>query len=160
LIFFLNLKIDIKQQKAIKRHKANVEFYNSILYDINNNEVSKIIQSKQAFSYKNKDELYTATIILKSKNSVNSISADYIQRRNVIYKFYDNVYLNKGEDFSLSTDFLVYDEFDKILKNDTRFIINYKNSIMMGQNLYYDLNKEYLQALNVEFKINQTSNND
>ena len=124
------------------------------MYDIDNNEVNKIIQSKKAFSYNKKDELFNAIIVLKSKTSINSISADYIVRRGFLYKFYDNVYINKSNGFELNTNFLVYDDLHKVLKNDTSFKITLKDDTLTGKELYYDILKEKFRANDIEFKLN------
>ena len=95
MMFFLRINPNIKENNIINSNKPNVVFFNSMMYDINDNEINKIIQSKEAAFYDEKYQLYDATIILKSKNNVDTISAEYIIKKGFIYKFYNNVYLNK-----------------------------------------------------------------
>jgi len=153
MLFFLKINPDIKEIKKANVNKPNVVFFNSIMYDINDNEVNKIIQSKEANLYNNKNELYDATIILKSKQNIDTISAEYIVKKGFIYKFYNNVFLDKSDGLQLSTNFLIFDDLNKIIKNDTEFVINYKNNILNGTHLFYDVKREYFKAEQTQFKL-------
>jgi hypothetical protein len=153
-IFFTNMKVE---KKVIKREYVNIPlivFEDSTMYDINQKEISQIVQSRQALNYKDRDELYDATIIVRNdKNSSDNISAEYILKQKEIYKLYQSVNLSHGDSSILTSDYIEYDSIKKIAKNNVEFILSYNDSQLRGKNLYFDSVKAIIKAENTYFKL-------
>jgi hypothetical protein len=144
-------KIKIKSDILV----AKVSFVNSVLYDINTNNVDKIVDAKEAYIYEKKDELYDVRVILRNaNNNSDTISAKYMKKENELYNFQNNVILKRDKDLELKTESLQYDIKNGIATNNVDFILRYRNSIFGGKNLYLSKNDYMLSGDNVHFRIN------
>ena len=153
-IILTNFKVDDKVVKKEYKNVPLVTFENSIMYDIDDENIKQIVQSRQALNYKDRDELYDATIITRNdKNSSDTISAEYMLKQNDIYKLYQNVHLMQSDTAQLTTDFLVYNPISKIGYNDTDFILNYNDNTLVGRDLYFDGANSIIKAKNTHFKL-------
>jgi hypothetical protein len=159
IIFSLYLtKIDISKEEEKKNYKniPQMTFEDSTMYDINEKEVTQIVQSRQALNYKDRDELYDGTIILKKpNNSSDTISAEYIIKKANIYKLYQNVHLNSSDNVQLQTDYLQYDELSQVASNNVVFQLTYNSSTLDGKNFYFDGLNDIIKADNSHFIIKQ-----
>jgi len=155
LAFFLtNMKVEEKIQKREYVNIPLVVFEDSTMYDINEKEISKIVQSRQALNYKDRDELYDATIIVRNdKNSSDNINAEYILKQNNIYKLYQSVSISQGDTSILTSDYIEYDSIKKIAKNNVGFILSYNDSQLSGNNLYFDSVNKIIKAKDTHFKL-------
>ena len=155
LAFFLtNMKVEEKIQKREYVNIPLIVFEDSTMYDINEKEISKIVQSRQALNYKDRDELYDATIIVRNdKNSSDNINAEYILKQNNIYKLYQSVSISQGDTSILTSDYIEYDSIKKIAKNNVGFILSYNDSQLSGNNLYFDSVNKIIKAKDTHFKL-------
>jgi hypothetical protein len=156
VISLLISNIDIKQKQEPIKYKVVpiITFNDSIYYELNKYRIEKIISSSQALYYKNRDELYGATIILRNDfNDTDTISADYIYNKNNLYKLYQNVNLslNRDNNITLSSDYVEFDTLKNIIQNNREFELKYNNSILFGSSLYYSNNSKKIKALNTHF---------
>jgi len=150
-INFEEKKIEIKYQNI-----PIVTFNDSTYYEINEQRVNKVIVSSQALNYKNRDELYDATIILRNDfNNTDTISAEYIYNKNNLYKLYQNVnlLLKRDNNITLNSDYIEFDSKNNLAKNNKEFELRYNNSIILGSNLYYDGNIKKINALKTHFML-------
>ena len=153
-VLLTNIKVEEKIQKREYINIPLVVFEDSTMYDINEKEISQIVQSRQALNYKDRDELYDATIIVRNDiNSSDNINAEYILKQKDIYKLYQNVSISHGEESTLSSDYIEYDSINKIAKNNVEFVLSYKNSELIGDNIYLDSINSIIKAKNTHFKI-------
>ncbi|HIP13764.1 MAG TPA: hypothetical protein EYG97_03530 [Arcobacter sp.] len=153
-IFFTNMKVEEKVQKREYVNIPLVVFEDSIMYDINEKEISNIVQSRQALNYEDRDELYDATIISRNNtNTSDNINAEYILKQKGIYKLYQNVSISQGENITLMSDYIEYDSIKKIAKNNVEFLLSYNESELAGTNLYFDAINEIIKAKDSHFKI-------
>jgi len=151
-----NLTIEEKKEIIKYKNVPLVTFTNSTMYDINEKKVKQIVVSSQALNYKNRDELYDATILTTNKqNNTNSISAQYILKQNMIYKLYQNVNVEVKNDnnITLFSDYLEYNEKKEIFSNNKYFEINYNLNNLIGDNLYFDIKNNIIKAHNTHFKL-------
>ncbi|HFS67432.1 MAG TPA: hypothetical protein ENK67_04395 [Flavobacteriia bacterium] len=153
-LLFINIKHENKLEEKNNVTTPNVVFYDSIVYEINEKNVKRIIQSKQALNFDTRDELYDATIIQRTKDNLSdSLSAEYIIKKAKVYNMYQNVVISRSNGMQLSSDRLVFDDKSKIVSNDTDFTIKKDNSILVGNNLYLDTIKEQFKAQNTHFVL-------
>ena len=149
-----NFKVE---EQVVKKEYTNmplVTFENSIMYDIDDQNIKQIVQSIQALNYKNRDELYDATIIIRNDlNSSDTISAEYMLKKGDEYKLYQNVHLMQSDTTQLRSDFLVYNSLTKIAQNNTKFILTYNNNELTGDNLYFNGIDNIIKAKNTHFKL-------
>ncbi len=149
-----NYKVEHKKVQVEYKNVPLIVFENSIMYDLDTQNIKQIVQSRQALNYKDRDELYDATIINRNKNnSTDSLSAEYILKQNNIYKMYQNVHLIQNDVSELSTDYLEFNNLTKVAKNNTDFVMIYNNSELVGDNLYYDSVNSIIKAKHTHFKL-------
>jgi hypothetical protein len=155
-IFVANIEQEVKIKKVKHDNLPTVTFNNSVLYILDEKHVSKMINSSQALSYKNKNELYDATILIKNKyNKTNTISAQYILDEKKVYSLYSNVdiQINQKNKIKLNSDFIKYDTNKNILSNNKPFELIYNNSVIIGDNLFFDNTNNIINAKNTHMKI-------
>ena len=159
VISLLMTNLEVKERNLSITYKdiPMVVFENSTLYEISKKEVIRIIQSSKALNYKDRDELFDATIIVRNrdKNSSDSISAKHIIKKDRFYKMYQNVYLNRDNTMQLQTNFISYDEKNQIASNDVDFKLIHNNSILTGDSFYFDGINGIIKAKNAHFIIKQ-----
>jgi len=155
-IFITNIKQEEHIKKVVHKDLPLVVFNNSTFYLMDNKEVKKMVKSSQFQNYKNKDELYDATISIKNKyNKTDILSGQYILKKDNIYRLYSDVkiQMNGENKIDLSSDFLKYDINKNILSNNDSFILNYNNSVVVGDNLFYNDKLNIIKAKNIHMKI-------
>ena len=155
-IFITNIKQEIKYKKIKYENVPTLTFNDSILYILDEKKVTQMVKSSQVLSFKNRNELYDATISIKNKyNKTNTISAQFILKQKDIYSLYSNVNIkiNNKNKMSLDSDFIKYDTSKNILTNNHPFELVYNNSLIVGKNLYYDNAKNIIKADNIHMKI-------
>jgi len=119
----------------------SVTFINSIMYDINNNEVTQLVKSKKAYHYDKKDELYDATVILKAKDENKSklisdtVSAKFIEITNDLIKFRGDVNYNRSTGTILQSQSLDYDRISEHLTSNYKFVAFYNGNKLKGNSL-------------------------
>ncbi len=155
----LTITTIIKKQTTTQNiiEKPIITFINSTLYDMNTKEVLQIIQSKKALHYKTKDELEDATIILRSTNNKNKIT-DTITGQSILKKknqltFQGDVIFNRNNEIILNTPFLHYNIKTQIAKNQHKFKLDYLDSILVGNMLYFDGINDIIKADYIKFKL-------
>ncbi len=155
---FLLINTNVVDDIKIKSDKLlpKVSFINAVMYDINTENVDKMLNGREVYIYENKDELHNAAIVLRNaNNNSDTISGKYMKKENDIYTFEGDVVLKRGDDLELKTDALQYDIKTRIATNKVDFIFTYKNSIFSGKNLYLNRNDYAISGDNAHFKINK-----
>ena len=153
-ITFISYENSEEQKIRKVQNIPQVVFYDSILYEIDENHVQQIVQSKQLLNYKNKDEMYGATILDRAKNNLSdSISAEFMEKRADVYDFYQNVVVNRTNGVQFFSEHLRYNDANKILQNKTNFTFVKNDSSLDGENLYYNMLNEEFKADNTHFII-------
>jgi len=151
--------VDNSSNKLLQQDIALLSFNNSINYTLNDEEVTRIVKSKDAIRYKNRDEMYDGVFYLRSKSKKTSnlpdiISADFIEKKGQVLKFFKHVYYNRDDYMTLKTDILFYNLDTKIAYNDKPFISEYYGDILLGSELYMDTTKTYFKSKKAHFEIN------
>ncbi len=151
----------IFQKKQIQKKTTilpAITFTNSTMYDINTKEVLQIVQSKKALHYKTKDELFDATVVLRSKNKKNetdTIIGKYILKKQDKLKFKGDVVLSRNNSFILSTPFLNYNLKTRVGQNQHKFKLDYLSHSLRGNKLYFDGINDIIKANNAKFKLKE-----
>ncbi len=155
-IFITNINQEVVIKKIEHKNIPLVTFNDSTFYLLDNKEVKKMVKSSQMKNYKNKDELYDATVLIKNKyNNTDIMSAQYILKENDIYKLYSNVdiKINTKNKVSLRSDFIKYDKASSILSNNKPFELKYNNNTILGNDLFYDNRYNIIKAKKVHMNI-------
>jgi len=154
LLIDKNLVDEVKTKSDLLIPK--VSFINSVMYDINTENVNKMLNAKKVDIYDNKDELYDTTLILRNaNNNSDTISGKYMKKENEIYDFQGDIILRRDGDLELKTEALQYDIKNGIARNSVDFIFTYKNSSFSGKNLYLNRNEYAISGDNTHFRINE-----
>jgi predicted nucleic acid-binding Zn ribbon protein len=117
----------------------DVTFINSIMYDVDNKEVTQIVKSKKAYHYKNKEEIYDATVVLKLKeNNIttsDTVNAKFIKVTQEFLKFRGDVHYSRTTGTTLESEELDYNRISKHLVGDQKFEAYYKGNKLKGNSL-------------------------
>jgi lipopolysaccharide assembly outer membrane protein LptD (OstA) len=150
--------IDYVQPIQNKDEKPTVSFYDSVIYNINDEHVKTVVQSKEAYMYKEREEMISGTIVTRDENekykkNTNSVSADNIIKMDNDVYLEGNVNLQLANGTNLRTEQLQYNLVSKIAQNEIDFIISKGFHDFHGSHLYLDEEKRYVKAKNTHFKI-------
>ena len=157
-LLFVCTSVNQTNTKNIKKNIAIITFENSIMYTLNNKQVTRILQSSKLIRYKNEDEIHKATFISRaqSKNQeelTDIISADFIEKEGENLTFFNNVKYFRDDFLSFKTSILHYNLNTKIAKNSKKFTGRYYNSTITGKNIYLNTNKQYIRTEKIHFDI-------
>ena len=152
------LTIDKDKNKSEKKDIALITFENSVMYTMNDEKVTRIVQSTKAVRYRQRDEMFNGTLISSVKSKDNEladiITADFIEKKGPKLKFVNHVKYNRDNFMTLKTDILHYNLDTKIAYNNKPFIGTYYDNYLIGSELYMDTNKTYFKSKKAHFKIN------
>ncbi|NQY94126.1 MAG: hypothetical protein HRT43_08190, partial [Campylobacteraceae bacterium] len=81
ILFFISIisvftPVDNNTSETLKKDIALVTFNDSIMYTLNDLQVTKIVESTKAIRYKTRDEMYNGIFYLRAKSKDNSNQAD------------------------------------------------------------------------------------
>ena len=163
ILFFISIisvftPVDNNTSETLKKDIALVTFNDSIMYTLNDIQVTRIVESTKAIRYKTRDEMYNGIFYLRAKSKDNSnqadvMSADFIKKTGPTLKFVDHVVYNRDDFMTLKTDILYYNLDTKIAHNDRPFIGKYYDNSLIGTSLYMDTEKTYFKSQNAHFEI-------
>jgi len=153
-LLVLSFVKDNSKHNAKQETRPLVEFYKATAYTINKNEVEQLIQADKTFLYNNSKQLYNASVVLRDKNIVDTINANYIKQKNNIFYLKGDIYLENTKGLSLKTQSLIYDMNRKNIYNNHFFTAVYLKNIFTGKKLFYDINSNKLKANDIKFNIN------
>lgn len=140
-----------------KEEKPIVSFYESTMYSMNDKNVYQVIQSSQAYIYKNREELIDGTIISRSEDDT-TIGTNMVTGKSIIKKG-DNIFLDGNVNLQLSnsmdinTEQMEYNLKTQVATNKTDFIIIENGDSFKGKNLYLDGTNRNIKADNAQIKI-------
>lgn len=128
------------------------------MYTLTSESMNRIVHSKKAIRYKNRDEMYNGILTLRGKDSKNivitdTLLSDKIVKRGDNFKFLNNVKFTRNDYVNLKTDELLYNSKTKVATNSLPFEGNYFKNYIKGVNIYLDMNKYYMKADNTHFEI-------
>ncbi len=135
-----------------------VVFDEPLMYTLNEINIPKIIDASHAVRYKNRDEMYDATITLKNSNPKENFISEELKAEVIIKKADDitlrkNVFYKRDNFIDLKTDELFYNIKTKVAYNDKPYIGNYYKNSIKGNTLYLDGIKDYMTSKNVHFEV-------
>jgi len=163
LLLFFSIAIifyDIDQvtNEKDEEQKPLVSFYDSVIYNVNTENVKTIIPSKEAYLYKTREELFNGMIITRSGDKSNISNTNRVSADSMI-KIGDDIYLDgninmeTADGMILKTEQLQYNLKTKIIQNEEKFVARKGFHDFYGNNLYYDDLNRYLQAKYTHFNI-------
>ena len=146
------------------KDKPLVVFEDSIMYTIDETSINRVVFATHAIKYKNRDEMYNADITLKNKDinkdfNNEKLKADLIVKQGDIYTLINNVKYTRDDFIKLNTNELFYDHIKKIAQNTKPFDAIYNSHFVKGNNVYLDINNEFVKAKNTHFEIDVTKKN-
>ncbi|MEA3354401.1 MAG: LPS export ABC transporter periplasmic protein LptC [Campylobacterota bacterium] len=156
LFLFYNKDMDTKQKE--KEDKPLVVFEESIMYKINDKTVDEIIESKKAYLFKNKEEIFDGIIVKKNENEkngekINTVSANHILKNKDQLTLKGNVNLQRDDKLTVKTDYLEYNLKTKIAKSNTKFSALQDNKSFEGVGFYANGKTNYIEADKIHFKV-------
>ena len=140
-LFIFTVSFDTKKEEETYTLPF-VTFINSTMYDINEKQVEQIIQSKKAFNYETKNELYDATVVLRTKDKgsdellTDTVSAKYMEITDELLKFRGDVRYNRSSLSTLNSDKIDYDRIKKELIGNQEFTAHHEGSKIKGKKLF------------------------
>ena len=149
--------ISVKPEKKQAQDIPLITFVDSIMYTLNDKEVTQIVKSQTAIQYKNRDEMYDGIIVLRAQNKQEDIKdiikANKIVKKENLYHFYGDVQYDRDEFLSLKTQELFYDETTTVAHNTKPFTAVYYDDYLQGESLHLNQNKALFKALKTHFEI-------
>jgi hypothetical protein len=150
-------KVEVQEQPI-------VSFYDSVMYDITTKNIDQMVQSSEAYIYKNREELTDGLIVtrvIKNKptdTGVNIIKADYLIKIKDDLYLDGDVHLQLSNSIDLKTEQLEYNMKTLVAKNSIDFDITQDKSHFKGNTLYLDAKNNHLIAKNAKIKIKVLKN--
>jgi len=155
----ISFEKEYKVKKIIYKHEPDVSFYNATMYEITERAITNAVQAKKALVFKDREELFDATIITRSindKTALNTIAALNILKQGDKIYLTNNVNLQSSNNLNIRTEELNFNIKTNIVTNNSDFIANMNDNSLEGNSLYYDSNKNILKAKKTKFKIKVT----
>lgn len=142
-----------------KEEKPLVSFYNSTAYSLDEEGVSSIIKSSEAYMYKKREEMVDATMLSGDKkgNVSNFLQADFVTKIEENYYFDGNVFFQSKNGLILTSEQLEYNALQKIIQNDLPFKVEHNGNIYHGEDLFYDSFNDHLNAKKVKFLLKENN---
>lgn len=146
---------DVKNTPVADDPKPLVIFEDSVMYTMDVDKTSQVIQSQKAFIYNDSEELLNATVVVKDKSNkdVNTLSAKHIVKYDNKLFLNDSVHYESSNGITLKTQQLEYDIKKKIAQNVSEFNATKDNHIFRGESIYFDVANNNIKAKNTHFKI-------
>ena len=156
VFLFYTKQNNLKVKELIE--KPLISFENSIMYNISTQNVSQVIQSQKAFIHKDKEELFNVIMVAKysddkSKVSTNTISANYILKKDDNLFLKGNITFLSSDLLTLKTEELQYNLKSLVAKTDVDFAVTNINNSFRGRGLFLDGMNNKVIAKNTHFKI-------
>lgn len=150
--------VDAVHKKSVDKDIPLLIFDEPIMYTLTTQSMNRIVYSKKATRYKDRDQLINGALTLRSMDSKNgeitdTLLSDMIIKRGDDFKFLNNVKFTRNDYVTIKTNELLYNSKTKIATNTLPFEGNYFNHYIKGVNIYLDMNKYYMKADNTHFEI-------
>ncbi len=143
--------------KLAQDEKPMVSFYDSIMYDITTTNITQMIQSTQAYMYKDREELIDGLIITKSKDNneskINMVKGDFLVKIKDDLYLDGNVHLQLDNSIDLKTEHLEYNTQTQIAKNNAKFKMTQEDRVFNGKDLFLDAQNNHIIASNANIRI-------
>jgi hypothetical protein len=161
-VLFMFSDIETIQDEIETQEKPMVSFYNSTTYSLDQNNVSSIVKSDEAYLYKKREEMVNLTLLSRDKQSSNAdfLKADFAIKLGNDFYFDGNVFFEATDGLNLTSEQLEYNSINKIVKNNIPFEMEHNGNLYFGEKLYYDSKNSYIKASKINFLIKETNNND
>lgn len=155
------IPVKSSQKIEVDKDMPLVIFEKPLMYTLDEKSIHRIVLANNAIKYKNRDEMFDVDITLKNQDSTQKynhekLKADKIVKNDFIYTLTNNVKYTRDSFIKLNTQELIYDDKNKIAKNDKPFDGVYNTHYVNGSNLYLDINNDFLKANNTHFEIDVT----
>ena len=158
-VVFLLIEKDQLIVQIQDEERPTVSFYDYIMYDITKDKVEQIVQSKEAYIYKKREELVDGVIITRSNNTEQNATNTNLLSGNNIIKMGNNIYidgnvhLQLSNDINIKTEQLEYNLKTKIAKNNVKFVMSQNNNTFKGKELFLDGTNNHIIAKQTNIKI-------
>lgn len=156
-LFFLFVSFEYASYKTTKSNQAPISFKDATLYSFDNEGLSSIFITKEAYEYDEHSEFKFA--ILTSKNKANANVVDSFYADDVIQKAGEivckkNVKFNRGTFLTLTTNQLRYNTKTKALAINDKFSGVYYAHTLSGNALFVDNNtKIFVEQPHFEIEV-------
>lgn len=155
------IPVDNLENSEVNKDIPMVVFEKPFMYSLDENSVHRIIIAKNAIKFKDRDEMYFADITIKNQDSAKDynqerLQSDKIIKQGDVYTLTDNVKYSRDNFINLNTQELIFDDKNKIAKNNKPFDGVYYTHYVNGSNLYVEINNQFIQANNTHFEIDVT----
>lgn len=163
-LFSLFAQVSNKDVQKATGDNPLVYFENSIMYTINEEALQQVVQSTQAQRFKDRDEMYNGSIILRVDDKENPNLKDFISAQKIIKKeekieMYDDVVYDRGDFFKLRTNELFYDMKSEIAYNNQPFRSIYYGDVLNGSHFYMNNTTSFFKAKRSHFEVDMNKNN-
>ncbi|WP_026804607.1 LPS export ABC transporter periplasmic protein LptC [Aliarcobacter lanthieri] len=163
IIFIISIFFYFTPIKETKKDIKNEDialfiFEKPNMYSFDKNGLTKIIIAEQAIRYENRDEMYFGDITINNSNEKRdfkseSIKANFIVKKGAIYTLKEDVEYLRDDFVKIYTQHLIYDDLNKIAKNNKPFKAEYYTHKYNGENLYFNIDKDIINSKNTHFEI-------
>ncbi|WP_419677578.1 LPS export ABC transporter periplasmic protein LptC [Aliarcobacter lanthieri] len=163
IIFIISIFFYFTPIKETKKDIKNEDialfiFEKPNMYSFDKNGLTRIIIAEQAIRYENRDEMYFGDITINNSNEKRDfkserIKANFIVKKGAIYTLKEDVEYLRDDFVKIYTQHLIYDDLNKIAKNNKPFKAEYYTHKYNGENLYFNIDKDIINSKNTHFEI-------
>ena len=151
LFYFVPVENKVKYDES--KDLALVVFDDPLMYTLTQKQTTRMIDAKKFIRFKNRDEMYIASITLNNIEK-ESLEAHTIIKKDDLLTLKDNVVYSKSDTISLNTNELYYNLATKLAYNNVPYNGTYFSHKIVGDKLYLDTQNSIVQSNNVHFEIN------
>ena len=166
-LIFISLVLYFIPVESIKSTKKESDipqfiFNNATMYSLDETGLNRYVKASQALNYKTKDVMYDANITLYNYDKTKDFYKENLKSKDMlkvqdIYTFTDDVEYKRDNFMQINTDKLIYDDKNKIAKNNTTFNARYYTHKYSGDSLFLDVNSSLISSKNTNFKIDMSN---
>lgn len=141
-----------------------VYFENATMYTLDNKALQQVVQSTQAQRFKDRDEMYNGSIVIRVNDKNDPELKDFVSAQKIIKRgdnleMYRDVAYDRGDFLKLRTQELFYDMKSEVAYNNKPFTSKYYGDILNGSHFYINNMTSVFKAKRSHFEINMTKNN-
>lgn len=156
IAYFYEVHVDLANED--KKERPLVTFDTALMHMIDEKNVNRIVQASILSLYTNKEELYDAIIVDRSKDEKNenitdTVRANYLLKNGNFVTMQGDIKYNRSSSITLTTEELYYDMNKKVGYNNKPFELIYNQQRFTGNNIYFDANDNSFMAKNSHFEL-------
>ncbi|MEA1915568.1 MAG: LPS export ABC transporter periplasmic protein LptC [Campylobacterota bacterium] len=158
-IVALLLGFDTQVINETKKNQPIVKFEQATMYTMDKEQVTRIVEAKEAIRYKTRDELIDASVVMRvdsansSEEMLDVLSAKKITKKVNNLALRGDVQYSRADVMEFESEVLNYNVRSKVAQNMHPFTAIYNGDSLVGTHLYVDATKNIIRAKQTKFIV-------